>query len=54
MFAAGAILLCPDDQDLRILGMKGKLLVEGLMGTVRRSAWAHYSPTDWSGAPSAE
>ena len=30
MFAAGAIFLCPDIQDLRILGVQGKLLVEGI------------------------
>jgi hypothetical protein len=53
MFAAWAIFLRPDAQDLRILGVQGKLLVEGMMSTVRRSAQAHCSPTDWSGAPSA-
>jgi hypothetical protein len=30
MFAAGAIFLCPDIRDLRILGVQGKLLVEGI------------------------
>jgi hypothetical protein len=53
MCAAGAIFLCPDAQDLHILVAQGKLLVEGMMSTVRRSAQAHCSPTDWSGAPSA-
>jgi hypothetical protein len=38
MFATGAIFLCPDDRDLRILGVQGKLLVEGMMSTVRRSS----------------
>jgi hypothetical protein len=46
MFAAGAIFSCPDAQDLRIFGVQGKLLVEGTMGIVRRSARAHCSPTD--------
>jgi hypothetical protein len=53
MFAAGAIFLCPHSRDMCILGVQGKLLVEGMMSTVRRSAQAHCSPTDWSGAPSA-
>jgi hypothetical protein len=53
MYAAGVIFLCPDARDLRILGVQGKLLVQGVMGIVRRSAWAHCLPTDWSGAPSA-
>jgi hypothetical protein len=53
MFAAGAISLCPDARDLRILGVQGKLLVEGMMSTVRRLAQTHCSPTDWSGTPSA-
>jgi hypothetical protein len=52
MFAAGAIFLCPDARDLYILGVQGKLLIEGVMGTVRRSARAHCLSTDWSGAPS--
>ena len=54
MFAAGAIFLCPDIRDLRILGVQGKLLVEGMMSTVRRMAPAHRLTTDWTGAPSAE
>jgi hypothetical protein len=52
MFAVRAIFFCPDARDLRILGVQGKLLIEGVMGTVRRSARAHCSPTDRSGAPS--
>jgi hypothetical protein len=54
MFAAGAIFLCPDTQDLCILGVQGKLLVEGMMSTVRRMAPVHRLTTDWTGAPSAE
>jgi hypothetical protein len=53
MFAVGAIFLCPDARDLRMLGVQGKLLVEGVMGTVRCLARAHCLLTDWSGAPSA-
>jgi hypothetical protein len=52
MCAAGAIFLCPDARDLYILGVQGKLLVEGMMSTMRRSARAHCSSTDWSGATS--
>jgi hypothetical protein len=37
MFAAGAIFLCPDIRDLHILGVQGKLLVEGVVSTVRRT-----------------
>jgi hypothetical protein len=40
MFAAGAIFLCPDIRDLRILGVPGKLLVEGMMSSVRRTTRA--------------
>jgi hypothetical protein len=53
MFAAGAIFLCPDIRDLRILGVQGKLFVEGMMSTVRRSARVHYLLTDLTGASSA-
>jgi hypothetical protein len=53
MCATGALFLGLDIQDLRILGVQGKLLVEGVISTVRRSARAHYSPKDWSGAPPA-
>jgi hypothetical protein len=42
MFAVGAIFLCPDIRDLCILGVQGKLLVEGMMSTVRRSAQAQF------------
>jgi hypothetical protein len=34
-------------------GEQGKLLVEGMMSIVRRSARAHDLSTDWLGAPSA-
>jgi hypothetical protein len=54
MFVAGAILLCPDARDLRILGVQGKLLVEGMMSIVRRMAPAHRLTTDWTCASSAE
>jgi hypothetical protein len=50
MFAAGVMFLCPDARDLRILGVQGKFLVEGVMGIVRRLARAHCLPTDLSGA----
>jgi hypothetical protein len=53
MFAAGAIFLCPDIRDLFILGVQGKLLVEGMMCTVRRTARAHCLSTDWTGVSSA-
>jgi hypothetical protein len=53
MFAAEAIFSCPDARDLRILGVQGKLHVEGTTSTMRRSARVHCSPIDWSGAPSA-
>ena len=39
MFAAGVIFLCPDIRDLCIPGVQGKLLVEGMMCIVRRTAW---------------
>jgi hypothetical protein len=53
MCATGALSLGLDIRDLCILGVQGKLLVEGVMSTVRRSARAHCLPTDWSGAPPA-
>jgi hypothetical protein len=53
MFAAGAIFLCPDIRDLRILGVPKKLLIEGMMGSVRRTARAHCLSIDWIGAPFA-
>jgi hypothetical protein len=53
MFAAGAIFLCPDIRDLRILGVPVKLLLEGMMSSVRRTTQAHCLSTDWTGAPSA-
>jgi hypothetical protein len=53
MFADGEIFLCPDIRDLRIFGAQGKLLVEGMMSTVRRMAQVHCFLTDWTGTPSA-
>jgi hypothetical protein len=53
MFAAGAIFSCPDIQDLRILGVPGKLLVQGMISIVRRMARAHSLVTDLTGAPPA-
>jgi hypothetical protein len=53
MCAVGALFLGPNIRDLHILGVQGKLLVEGVMSMVRRSARAHYSSKDWSGAPPA-
>jgi hypothetical protein len=52
MLAAGAIFLCPDARDLHILGVQGKLLVEGMMSIVRRMARAHCLMMDWTGASS--
>jgi hypothetical protein len=53
MFTAGAIFSRPDIRDLCILGVQGKLLVQGMVSTVRRTAWAHCLTRDWTGAPSA-
>jgi hypothetical protein len=53
MFAAGAIFLCLDIRDLRILGVQGKLHAEGMMSTVRHTTRVHCLLTDWTGAPSA-
>jgi hypothetical protein len=47
---AETIFLCPDARDLRTLGVQGKLLVEGRMSIARRSARAHCSPADPTGA----
>jgi hypothetical protein len=41
MFVVGAISLCLDIRDLRSIGVQGKLLVQGMMSTVRPAAWAH-------------
>jgi hypothetical protein len=41
MSVVKTIFLCPDARDLCILGVQGKLLVEGKMSTARRSALAH-------------
>jgi hypothetical protein len=46
MSVAETIFLCPDARDLRILGVQGKLLVEGKMSTACRSARAHCLPVD--------
>jgi hypothetical protein len=51
MSVAETIFLCPVTRDLRILGVQGKLLVEGRMSTARRSARAHCLPVDPAGAP---
>ena len=52
MSVAEAIFLCPDARDLRILGVHGKLLAEGMMSTVRHMARAHCLMIDWTGASS--
>jgi hypothetical protein len=53
MCVAEAIFLCPGARGLRILGVQGKLLAEGKMGIVLRSARAHCLPADLAGAPPA-
>jgi hypothetical protein len=53
MCAAGALFLGPNIRDMCILGVQGRLLVEGMMSTVHRSARAHCLPTDRSDAPPA-
>jgi hypothetical protein len=53
MSVAETIFLCPDTRDLRILDVQGKLLVEGRMSIVRRSARAHCFLVDPAGAPPA-
>jgi hypothetical protein len=45
--------LRPDTQDLRILGVQGKLLAEEKMSIARRSAQAYCSPADPAGRLSA-
>jgi hypothetical protein len=50
MFAARAIFLRPGIQDLCSIGVQGKLLVQGMMSTVRRAAWAYCLTMDWTGA----
>jgi hypothetical protein len=47
------IFLCPGARDLRILGVQGKLLVEGMMSTVCCLARSYCSPADPAGAPPA-
>jgi hypothetical protein len=51
MSVAETIFLCPDTRDLRILGVQGKLLVEGRMSQAHHSARAHCLPADLAGAP---
>jgi hypothetical protein len=51
MSVAETIFLCPDTRDLCILGVQGKLLVEGRMSIARRSAQAHCLPADPAGVP---
>jgi hypothetical protein len=46
MSVVETIFLCPDAQDLRILGVQGKLLIEGKMSTACRLARAHCLPVD--------
>jgi hypothetical protein len=53
MSVAETIFLCPDARDLRILGVQGKLLVEGRMSIARRTTRAHCLPADPAGAPPA-
>jgi hypothetical protein len=52
MSVAETIFLCPDAQDLRILGVQGKLLAGEKMGAVLHSKPAHCLPADWLGVPS--
>jgi hypothetical protein len=51
--AAGAIFLCPDTRDLCVFDVPGRLLVEGMMSSVHRSARAPCLSTYWTGASSA-
>jgi hypothetical protein len=53
MSVAETIFLCPDARDLRILGVQGKLLVEGRMSIARRSARGHCLPANLAGVPPA-
>jgi hypothetical protein len=46
MSVTETIFLCPDARDLCILGVQGKLLVEGKMSTAHRLARAHCFPVD--------
>jgi hypothetical protein len=49
MLAAGAIFLRPNIQDLRSIGVQGKLLAQAMMDTVHPVARAHYLTMDWTG-----
>jgi hypothetical protein len=53
MSVAETIFLCPDARDLRILGVQGKLLVEGRMSIACRLAREYCLPADPAGAPPA-
>jgi hypothetical protein len=53
MFVAGAIFLRPDIRGLRSIVVQGKLLVQGMMSTVRRAARAYCLIMDWTCALSA-
>jgi hypothetical protein len=46
MSVAETIFLCPDARDLRILGVQGKLLVQGKISTACHLARAHCLPVD--------
>jgi hypothetical protein len=53
MSVAEVIFLCPDAEDLRILGVQGKLLAEEKMSIACRSVRAHCPPADPTGTPPA-
>jgi hypothetical protein len=53
MSVAETIFLCSDTRDLRILGVQGKLLIEGRMSIACRSARVHCLSADPAGAPPA-
>jgi hypothetical protein len=53
MSVAETIFLCPGARDLRILGVQGKLLVEGMMSTTCCLAWSYCLPADPAGTPPA-
>jgi hypothetical protein len=53
MSVAEAIFLFPSARDLRILGVRGKLLAGEKMSQAHHSSWAHCLPADLAGAPPA-
>jgi hypothetical protein len=53
MSVAETIFLCPVARDLRILGVQGKLLVEGMMSTAFCLTRSYCSPADPAGASPA-